>query len=332
MSTDLEVLNVTEPATDRFQSKLLYWEDFVIGAYLVIICFLAVTLNVMVVCTCFSNWSRLSRNDRYIINLAISDSLMPLCAFPLTISSSFSHEWIFDEIGCTIYGFLGFFFGLISILTLTVMALTRYCTICQPNINIATQNWSFLLLVFPYMFGLLWASIPLTGWGSYSQEMKSTKAMARYSNITLAKRRQLSNRESYLTKMTFAMSWGFLVCWMPYSVVSMWSAYGNADLLPMRLVVVSVLLAKSSTVVNPIIYFLLNSKFRPMLFRTLNTESVKSPPFRLNGSSTTNNFNRSGTQDEFIHSDTKSNSSSKRKIFSVLKFMSRPAQINCNKF
>ncbi|KAH3804029.1 hypothetical protein DPMN_132305 [Dreissena polymorpha] len=171
MSTDLEVLNVTEPATDRFQSKLLYWEDFVIGAYLVIICFLAVTLNVMVVCTCFSNWSRLSRNDRYIINLAISDSLMPLCAFPLTISSSFSHEWIFDEIGCTIYGFLGFFFGLISILTLTVMALTRYCTICQPNINIATQNWSFLLLVFPYMFGLLWASIPLTGWGSYSQEM-----------------------------------------------------------------------------------------------------------------------------------------------------------------
>ncbi|KAH3804063.1 hypothetical protein DPMN_132341 [Dreissena polymorpha] len=53
----------------------------------------------MVVFTCFSNWSRLSRNDRYIINLAISDSLMPLCAFPLTISSSFSHEWIFDVIG-----------------------------------------------------------------------------------------------------------------------------------------------------------------------------------------------------------------------------------------
>ncbi|KAH3804068.1 hypothetical protein DPMN_132346 [Dreissena polymorpha] len=111
--------------------------------------------------------------------------------------------------------------------------------------------------------------------------------------------------------MTFAMSWGFLVCWMPYSVVSMWSAYGNADLLPMRLVVVSVLLAKSSTVVNPIIYFLLNSKFRPMLLRTLNNESVNSQSFRLNGSSTTNNFNRSGTQDEFIHSDTKSNSSSK---------------------
>ncbi|XP_052215792.1 opsin-5-like [Dreissena polymorpha] len=308
MSTDLEVMNATETASDRFQSKLLYWEDFVIGVYLVVICFFAVTLNVMVVCTCFSNWSRLSRNDRYIINLAISDSLMPLCAFPLTISSSFSHEWIFDEIGCTIYGFLGFFFGLISILTLTVMALIRYCTICRPNINIATTNWSFLLLVFPYMFGLLWASIPLTGWGSYSQEMygiscslqwadnkifttlvslfcimtpaalilfaygrilltsrKSTKAMARYSNITLAKRRQLSNRESYLTKMTFAMSWGFLVCWMPYSVVSMWSAYGNADLLPMRLVVVSVLLAKSSTVVNPIIYFLLNSKFRQNL-------------------------------------------------------------------
>ncbi|KAH3804038.1 hypothetical protein DPMN_132314 [Dreissena polymorpha] len=30
---------------------------------------------------------------------------------------------------------------------------------------------------------------------------KSTKAMTSYSNITVAKRKQLSNRESYLTKV-----------------------------------------------------------------------------------------------------------------------------------
>ena len=69
--------------------------------------------------------------------------------------------------------------------------------------------------------------------------------------------------------MTFAMCWGFLISWMPYAVVSMMAAYGASSILPIRAVLVSVLLAKSSTWVNPVIYFLLNKKFRPMFIRTV---------------------------------------------------------------
>jgi len=57
---------------------------------------------------------------------------------------------------------------------------------------------------------------------------------------------------------------------MPYAVVSMWTAYGNGKTVPIRLTVFAVLTAKSSTVINPVIYFLLSKKFRPMLLKTLN--------------------------------------------------------------
>ena len=58
---------------------------------------------------------------------------------------------------------------------------------------------------------------------------------------------------------------------MPYGVVSMWTAYGNSDILPHRVVVAAVLFAKSSTVVNPVIYFLMSKKFRPLIL-----DSIKS--------------------------------------------------------
>ncbi|WAR27464.1 OPN5-like protein, partial [Mya arenaria] len=281
----------------------------------------AISLNILVLCTCISNWTRLSRNDRYIVNLAVSDSLMPLSAFPLTIVSSFSHKWIFEDIGCTTYGFLGFYFGLVSITTLAIMALTRYIKICRPDLsmdNLSTTSWSQTLLLFPYLFSLVWSISPLAGWGSYEVEhygtsctlqwegnrtfitlvsvccimapascityaysrilmtsRRSSKAMKKYNQVNIVNRRKLSSRENYLTRMTFAMCWGFLICWMPYAIVSMWTAYGNGSYIPIRMTLISVLLAKSSTIVNPILYFVLNSKFRPMLIKTFYTEQSK---------------------------------------------------------
>ena len=66
-----------------------------------------------------------------------------------------------------------------------------------------------------------------------------------------------------------------MISWMPYAVVSMWTAYGDISMLPIRLTVGAVLLAKTSTVVNPVIYFLLSNKFRPLLKRSLNCRRVQ---------------------------------------------------------
>lgn len=71
------------------------------------------------------------------------------------------------------------------------------------------------------------------------------------------------------------MCWGFLLSWMPYAIVSMWSAYGNVRHLPIRFTAIAVLMAKTSTVVNPVIYFLMSKKFRPLLLRSLNLSDLK---------------------------------------------------------
>lgn len=65
------------------------------------------------------------------------------------------------------------------------------------------------------------------------------------------------------------MCFGFLLSWMPYAIVSLWSAYVGIRSIPMRIRVISVLLARTSTVTNPIIYFLMSKKFRPLLIGCL---------------------------------------------------------------
>ncbi|XP_071177972.1 opsin-5-like [Mytilus edulis] len=72
-------------------------------------------------------------------------------------------------------------------------------------------------------------------------------------------------RETYLMKMTFTMCVVFILLWSPYAVVSLWTAYGRKDVVPVRVTLISVLIAKLSTIINPIVYFVLNKKFRPFL-------------------------------------------------------------------
>lgn len=52
----------------------------------------------------------------------------------------------------------------------------------------------------------------------------------------------------------------YLVCWMPYGVVAMMATFGRPGLISPVASVVPSILAKSSTVVNPVIYILMNKQ------------------------------------------------------------------------
>ncbi|XP_033747186.1 opsin-5-like [Pecten maximus] len=83
--------------------------------------------------------------------------------------------------------------------------------------------------------------------------------------------RKHTNRklEGSLIKLTFTMCVAFVLTWTPYAVCSLWTAYGNKDVVPIRLTLASILIAKLSTIINPTIYFVLNKKFRPVIKRYL---------------------------------------------------------------
>lgn len=53
---------------------------------------------------------------------------------------------------------------------------------------------------------------------------------------------------------------GFLIAWIPYAVVSVVSAFGEPDTVPISVSVIPTLLAKSSAMYNPIIYQLVDMK------------------------------------------------------------------------
>lgn len=62
--------------------------------------------------------------------------------------------------------------------------------------------------------------------------------------------------------MAIAMSVGFFAAWTPYFIVAVvYFALGNES-LPPWLSAVAVLMAKASTVINPLVYFFFNPKYR----------------------------------------------------------------------
>ena len=54
----------------------------------------------------------------------------------------------------------------------------------------------------------------------------------------------------------------YMVCWMPYGVVAMLATFGPRGIITPVASVVPSLLAKSSTVINPLIYILMNKQVR----------------------------------------------------------------------
>lgn len=52
----------------------------------------------------------------------------------------------------------------------------------------------------------------------------------------------------------------YMLCWMPYGVVAMMATFGPPNIISPVASVVPSLLAKSSTVINPLIYILMNKQ------------------------------------------------------------------------
>uniref|UniRef100_H3B1A3 Opsin-5 n=2 Tax=Latimeria chalumnae TaxID=7897 RepID=H3B1A3_LATCH len=66
--------------------------------------------------------------------------------------------------------------------------------------------------------------------------------------------------EIKLTKVAMLICTGFLFAWIPYAVVSVWSAFGKPDSVPLYFSVVPTMLTKSAAMYNPIIYQVIDCK------------------------------------------------------------------------
>lgn len=71
---------------------------------------------------------------------------------------------------------------------------------------------------------------------------------------------KLLRYEKKVAKMCFLMISTFLICWMPYAVVSLLITYGYSNLVTPTVAIIPSFFAKSSTAYNPVIYIFMSRK------------------------------------------------------------------------
>ncbi|XP_031143869.1 opsin 8, group member a [Sander lucioperca] len=157
---------------DKYVSKLSPTVDFCAGMYLVIIAILSIFGNAAVLVSAGRRHARLKAPELPIVNLAITDIGMALCMYPLSISSAFNHAWIGGDTSCLYYSLMGMIFSVTSILTLAVMGMIRYLiTGSPPKRGVKFQRRSISIVISAiWLYSILWALLPLMGWGSYGPE------------------------------------------------------------------------------------------------------------------------------------------------------------------
>ncbi|KAM8834990.1 pinopsin-like [Synchiropus picturatus] len=235
-----------------------------------------------------------------LINISVSDILVCIFGTPLSFAASVRGRWLTGAHGCRWYGFSNALFGIVSLVSLSLLSFERYSAVLGPPRSDSVQFVrARLAIAVSWIYSLAWTLPPLFGWSSYGPEGPGTTCSVQwnqrsdssrsyigclfvfclllplllmlfcYGTILLAVRgvsRQVDQsaaerREARVLLMVVSMVTGYVLCWVPYGVVAMLSAFGRPRSLPPAASLVPSLLAKTSTVLNPFIYVLLNDQF-----------------------------------------------------------------------
>ncbi|NXD97515.1 OPSP protein, partial [Chaetorhynchus papuensis] len=193
--------------------------------------------------------------------------------------------------------------GIISLISLAVLSYERYCTMTRTTEADTTnyrKSWTGIILSWTY--SLLWTVPPLFGWSSYGPEGPGITCSVNwhskdannasyivclfifclvipfaiivysYGKLLCAVRQVSSinkgpgrSREQRILVMVVVMVVCFLLCWLPYAAVALIATFGKPGLITPAASIIPAILAKSSTVYNPIIYVFLNRQVSEML-------------------------------------------------------------------
>uniref|UniRef100_UPI0037E7DC1E teleost multiple tissue opsin 3a n=1 Tax=Semicossyphus pulcher TaxID=241346 RepID=UPI0037E7DC1E len=234
-----------------------------------------------------------------LLNISLSDILVCVFGTPFSFAASLQGRWLMGEYGCKWYGFANSLFGIVSLVSLSVLSYERYTTVLRcSKVDASDFRKSWLCVGGSWVYSLLWTLPPLLGWSSYGLEGSGTTCSVQwhlrspasisyvlclfifclllplllmiysYGRILVAIRRvgkinllSAQRREQHILVMVLSMVSCFMLCWMPYGVMALIATFGRTGLVtPMASVVPSVL-AKFSTVVNPVIYVFFNNQF-----------------------------------------------------------------------
>ena len=90
--------------------------------------------NLLVCIAIIKNRSLRTRQNVYIVNLAISDIAMAMFVMPLSVGVLITGRWPYGKASCHMQGFVGVVAGMVSVETMTLIAVHRYFKVVHPRL------------------------------------------------------------------------------------------------------------------------------------------------------------------------------------------------------
>ncbi|XP_031725397.1 teleost multiple tissue opsin 2b [Anarrhichthys ocellatus] len=256
-------------------------------------------LNNLIVLLLFCKFKKLRTPvNMLLLNISVSDMLVCLFGTTLSFASSIRGKWLLGRNGCSWYGFINSCFGIVSLISLVILSYDRYSTLTVYNKRGPNYRKPLLAIGGSWLYALFWTVPPLLGWSSYGIEGAGTSCSVSwtvqtaqshayiiclftfclglpmlvmfycYSRLLWAvkqvgkvRKTVARRREYHILFMVLTTAACYMLCWMPYGVVAMMATFGPPNIISPVASVVPSLLAKSSTVINPLIYILMNKQF-----------------------------------------------------------------------
>ncbi|XP_038672178.1 pinopsin-like [Scyliorhinus canicula] len=269
-------------------------------------------------------------------NISLSDLLVCTLGTPFSFAASTQGHWLIGDAGCVWYGFANAVFGTVSLISLAILSYDRYITITgTTEADRTNYRKAFAGISFSWIYSLIWTLPPLFGWSRYGPEGPGTTCSVNWYSkdtanvsyimclftfclvipflvivycygkmlLTVKKARGSPSighaREHRVLLMVTLMVVCFLLCWLPYGIVALVATFGHPGLVSPTASIIPSVLAKSSTVYNPIIYGFLNKQF----YRCFKALLIcQDPPFGSSTkglSKTTKNNQRKNTTSSF---------------------------------
>ncbi|KAK1156154.1 opsin-5-like [Acipenser oxyrinchus oxyrinchus] len=130
-----------------------------------------------------------------------------------------------------------------------------------PNSELSAMTYIVSLFAFCYV-------VPCTIiFTSYTFILLTVRGSRQAVQQHISPQTKTSNTHKLIIKLSIAVCIGFLMAWSPYAVVAMWAAFGDATRVPPMAFAIAAILAKSSTLYNPVVYLLFKPNFRKFLCR-----------------------------------------------------------------
>ena len=160
------------------RTEALVWIETVLFAILNVVAFFG---NLLTCYAVYRNHRLRTLSNMFVIALGVSDILMSTCCMPFSVVTLFRGQWVFGESFCRFHGFGALMFGMISLSTMGIIAVSRYFCVVKPEkyIVLFTKQRTLMYIGVVWCVAMV-ASVPPFFFKNGGFEFQPGKAMCLY--------------------------------------------------------------------------------------------------------------------------------------------------------